>query len=125
MISQIWSIIKRKSIPLTNSSLSKICDTLATLFDQLGSQIKVTVSFYKDYRVLTEKSREILKKKYLHVWKKKSVSDAQWEIVRGQRDDILAVPHIQQVVQLLKKTKLSKPSILEIGCSSGYHHEAF
>jgi SAM-dependent methyltransferase len=82
-------------------------------------------SYVENYKVIVNPDRIFLKKKYNIVWKNKSVPKIQWRIVSSQLQKPLNVKHFQDTIDLIKQTRMNHPSILEVGCSSGYHAEVF
>lgn len=60
-------------------------------------------------------------------WKNESLPDKQLEIVKKELSAIRASkvfpPHMQALIDQMKLTGITNPSVLEIGCSSGYYNE--
>lgn len=86
---------------------------------------KLRVAYSDNYKTIINPDRSLLKKKYNAVWQEKTIPKTQWRIVESQLQEPLNVKHFQDTVDLIKLTKLLHPSILEVGCSSGYHSEVF
>lgn len=78
-----------------------------------------------DYEVIPHNNLSKLKKKFSDVWKNDQFPKKQWHIVEKQLANPENVPHFRVAVDLVKETNLKNPSILEIGCSSGYLSQIF
>lgn len=75
------------------------------------------------YKIIKNPNLKELKKKYSEVWKDEGFPETQWRRVEKQLGNIDSVPEFQTIVGCLKATKLKNPSILDVGCSSGYLSE--
>ena len=84
------------------------------------------------YEVLSGKY-ELIKvskiRKLNNVWKDPTLPDKQYKIVKEQLENlrisgILENP-FKPAVDLIKQTHIKSPTLLEIGCSSGYYNEVF
>lgn len=64
-----------------------------------------------------------LKKKYANIWKDNGIPLKQWSRVERQLQNISDIQEFKAIVDCVKATRLKNPSILEIGCSSGYLSE--
>lgn len=73
-----------------------------------------------DYKIIDNPNLEELKKKYSGVWQDDSFPEKQWRRVEKQLKNIDDVPEFRTIRECVKATKLKQPSILEVGCSSGY-----
>ncbi|PIR44388.1 hypothetical protein COV23_00130, partial [Candidatus Wolfebacteria bacterium CG10_big_fil_rev_8_21_14_0_10_31_9] len=67
---------------------------------------------------------------FTNTWKDKNLPITQYDLVvkkelKRLRENKIIEPPFSVAVDLIKKIKLKNPSILEIGCSSGYYNEVF
>lgn len=78
--------------------------------------------FFKNdgYRLLSNPNFRELKRTYSDVWKDESFPEKQWKRVEQQLKHINGVPEFKSIRDLIKASRLINPSVLEIGCSSGY-----
>ena len=76
-----------------------------------------------EYHLIANPDLAVLRKKYANTWKDDSFPEKQWRRVEKQLQNINNVPEFQAAIDCIKTTKLKSPSILEIGCSSGYLSE--
>lgn len=72
------------------------------------------------YKIITTSNLKELKKKYNGVWKDESFPEKQWRRVAKQLKRIDDIPEFRAVTECVKAAGLKNPSILEVGCSSGY-----
>lgn len=73
-----------------------------------------------DYKIITNPNLKELKKKYSGVWKDDTFPEKQWGRVERQLKHINDVPEFKVIINMVKASGLINPSILEVGCSSGY-----
>lgn len=64
-----------------------------------------------------------LKKKYANIWKDNGIPLKQWSRVERQLQNISDIQEFKAIVDCVRATNLKNPSILEVGCSSGYLSE--
>ena len=76
-----------------------------------------------NYKIISNPDFRELKRKYANTWKDDGIPQKQWPRVERQMQNISAVPEFRALVDCVQATKLKNPSILEIGCSSGYLSE--
>jgi SAM-dependent methyltransferase len=77
--------------------------------------------FHKnDYKKISNSDLDLLKKKYSNVWKDETFPEKQWRRVENQLKHINDVPEFRAIIDMVKATGLNNPTVLEIGCSSGY-----
>lgn len=77
------------------------------------------------YSIIGNPNREQLKKEWADVWKNDSIPTQQQKITEKQLPSFEEVRHMKVLVDLVREADLSSPSLLEIGCSSGYFSEIF
>lgn len=87
--------------------------------------IKLFNRFKPHYQIIENPNLESLKKKYNNVWKDPEIPGRQLKTTEKQLPQIEKIPAIADLIQMIKLTKIKGPKILEIGCSTGYHEEAF
>ena len=75
--------------------------------------------------IIKNPNLEELKKVYNNTWKDASIPSQQLEITKKELPYLTDNKNIKHCIELVKKTNLKTPSILEIGCSTGYLSEAF
>lgn len=75
------------------------------------------------YKVISTPNLSILRKKYAKVWKDNTFPQKQWNRVEKQLEHIDDIPEFRAIIDNVRATKLKNPSILDIGCSSGYLSE--
>ena len=81
--------------------------------------------FLKGYQVINLPDLEQLEKKYSKAWKDDSIPSRQLQLTKKQLPQIEKLPAIADLIDMVSQTKLFKPHILEVGCSTGYHIDAF
>lgn len=69
-------------------------------------------------------------KNFTNTWKDENLPATQYDLVVKKelgrlKENKIIEPPFSVAVDFIKKTKLESPSILEIGCSSGYYNEVF
>lgn len=77
------------------------------------------------YQILLPSEVVKLKKKYATVWKNSSIPEKQLRRTAQQIDHLDKIPAIANLIVFVKETKMRAPTILEVGCSTGYHAIAF
>lgn len=75
------------------------------------------------YKVISNPNLSILRKKYAKVWKDNTFPQKQWNRVEKQLEHVDDIPEFRAIIDNVRATKLKNPSILDIGCSSGYLSE--
>lgn len=78
-----------------------------------------------EYEIINVPNREQLKRDFSDTWKDESLPKEQMKITEKQLSGSGSVPHIDVLVQKIKGLKMNHPTLLEIGCSTGYHYEFF
>lgn len=74
------------------------------------------------YRVLKNPDLAELKKKYENIWKDASIPTQQLKVnARTPKD----TPVFESAVRLVRAARLTRPTLLEIGCSTGYYADVF
>lgn len=66
-----------------------------------------------------------LKKHYSSVWKDKEIPNRQMKLTKKQLPNLKKIPAIADLINLVRATGTTSPTLLEIGCSTGYHIDAF
>ena len=78
-------------------------------------------------RVRDENKKKLTK--FSNVWKDPSLPGKQYVVVKKQIEKLRSTKYLEMpfkpAVDLIKKTGLRNPTVLEIGCSSGYYNEVF
>jgi len=110
----IKKIIK-KIIP---RSLQKIIRKILNIFNN-----KNKVS--DNYKIIKNPDLNELREKYNNAWKNNSLPYKQLKLTEKELIDFNQIAPMKVIVDLIKKIKLKEPSILEIGCSTGYYSEVF
>lgn len=87
--------------------------------------IKLFNRFRPHYQIIDNPNLDDLKKKYANVWKDPEIPGRQLKTTEKQLPQIEKIPAIADLIHMIKLTKVNKPKILEVGCSTGYHEEAF
>lgn len=77
------------------------------------------------YEIVSNVDLVELRKKYTDVWKDKNIPYRQLQVTNKQYAGLEKLPAISDLIEFIRKTKLPKPTVLEVGCSTGYHIEAF
>ncbi len=75
------------------------------------------------YRIISNPDKNILKKTYSDVWKDETFPEKQWRRVEKQLENINSVPEFIAMIDCIRAINLKNPSILDVGCSSGYLSE--
>ncbi|MEK7641486.1 MAG: class I SAM-dependent methyltransferase [Patescibacteria group bacterium] len=74
------------------------------------------------YSILKNPNLAELKRKYEDIWKDSSIPAQQLKVnARSPK----SAPVYEAAVKLIRATHLTKPTILEIGCSTGYYADVF
>mgnify|MGYP001589564837 CR=1 FL=1 len=76
-----------------------------------------------DYKIINYSNLEELKKIYDDVWKDERFPEKQWNRVEKQLKNVDEIPEFRAIIECIKATELKNPSILDVGCSSGYLSE--
>lgn len=76
-----------------------------------------------DYRIVKNPNLDQLRKKYRDTWKDESIPYQQLQLIERQSVNYSETAPVKALVSLMKKTGLKKPTILEVGCASGYYSE--
>lgn len=66
-----------------------------------------------------------LDKKYGKVWVDKTIPLKQLGQQKKQGENLKNIPAVKDLIEQIKEIHLKNPKILEIGCSTGYHYDAF
>ena len=77
------------------------------------------------YQILEYPNLSDLENKYGKVWKNEEIPARQYKTTERQLPNLENIPAIADLIQQIKLTHLKHPRVLEIGCSTGYHEEAF
>ena len=72
------------------------------------------------YYLLKNPNIRKLEKKYSQVWTDAKIPEKQWRLVESQLPGYKKIKHMVVLCDMIKKTKLKHPKILEVCCSSGY-----
>lgn len=78
-----------------------------------------------EYSIIENPDREQLKNEWSEVWKDDSIPTQQQKITKKQLSNFEEVRHMKVLVELVKETDILEPTLLEIGCSTGYFSEIF
>lgn len=103
--------------------------TPRTLLRQLGKRLhrKLPVGVSSGHTVISRNEAEQLH--YDNQWQDAELPQRQMKIVKKELADIRErtsyPPHMQTLIDELHMIGLARPSLLEIGCSSGYYSEVF
>lgn len=81
--------------------------------------------YHPHYRILEHPNLYDLEVKYGKVWKNKEIPSRQYITTERQLSNIENIPAIADLIRFMKQTNIKNPKVLEIGCSTGYHEEAF
>ena len=99
------------------NSLDKI---LKIIRNQLGLNISADyneIHFEKDFQ------------KFSNSWKNPNIPNQQYSLVKKELEAYISTgettPNMSSAIDLVKTTNLSNPTLLDIGCSSGYYNELF
>ena len=77
------------------------------------------------YRIIENPDRDALRERYNAVWQDISIPQKQLEITEKQLPGFHNTGPMKAAVDLLRKTGLAHPGVLEIGCSTGYYYDVF
>ena len=91
----------------------------------LKSLVAIFPRSYSGHRIIDNPNHKKLKERYFSTWKDEKIPQRQLKITNKQLPEIEKVPAIANLIEFIKATKIKNPTILEIGCSTGYHVEAF
>jgi len=78
-----------------------------------------------DYRIIENPVVADLEKKYSSAWKNDQIPARQLKVTEKQWSQLEKTPAVADLIEFVHRTKLVNPKLLEIGCSTGYHEEAF
>ena len=78
-----------------------------------------------DYRMIKNPNVTELGKKYASAWQNDQIPARQLKVTEKQWPQLEKTPAIADLIEMIRRTKLINPKLLEIGCSTGYHQEAF
>lgn len=78
-----------------------------------------------EYSIIENPDRAELKKEWSDTWKDDSIPVQQQKITKKQLPNFAEVKHMKVLVDLVKETGIPEPTLLEIGCSTGYFSEIF
>ncbi len=86
--------------------------------------------FHKDepgvsygHKHIKDPDREKLKEIFSNAWKDKKIPPQQLKLTLREMPHYNDIPAVSAFINLVKETKINNPSILEIGCSTGYYSE--
>lgn len=77
------------------------------------------------YRIIENPNKDALRRKYNAVWQNDSIPQKQLEVTEKQLLGFHNTDPMKAAVDLIRKTGLAHPTILEIGCSTGYYCDVF
>ncbi len=75
------------------------------------------------YQLISNPNKNVLKKTYSDVWKDETFPEKQWRRVEKQLKQVDDIPEFVVIIDCIRTTGLKNPSILDVGCSSGYLSE--
>lgn len=98
-----------------------------SLFNKIKTILdkKTGDSVSADYQILNNPDLNELRNKYDNAWKDENIPEKQLKRVQGQIKDYRKIPAMNDLVKMVGAIRLINPSVLEIGCSSGYYSEIF
>jgi len=77
------------------------------------------------HRIITDPDISKLRKQYQGVWKDRAIPYRQLEVTKKELPNLEKLPAIVDLIRLIKATRVVNPTVMEIGCSTGYHAVAF
>lgn len=88
--------------------------------------------FHKDepgvshgHKLIKEPDRQQLKKLFSDAWKDKNIPQRQLKITEKSASHYDEIPAVATLINFIKETGMENPTVLEIGCSTGYYSEFF
>jgi len=91
----------------------------------LKNLVKKFINKKNGYKILEKPDLDELKKDFYNVWQNDFIAKKQTAKVEEQIENYNSIAPMKVAVDLIKKIDLKNPSLLEIGCSSGYYSEIF
>ncbi len=79
----------------------------------------------RGYRIIEHPDKDALRERYGAVWQDSSIPQKQLEITEKQLPGFHNTGPMKAAVDLIRKTGLAHPTVLEIGCSTGYYCDVF
>lgn len=108
-------LLKNITPPLVYFGLKKIISPL----------INHSQGLSHSYQIIDQPDIGKLRQRYAMTWQDSSIPKKQLEITSRQLTGFDPTSPMAIACQLVKSTNLNQPSLLDVGCSTGYYYEVF
>lgn len=78
-----------------------------------------------NYKIIASPNLRRLERKYSAAWQNQNLPEMQYELVKEALKNVKDNPPMTTVISLFRNLSLENPTVLEVGCATGYYSDVF